>query len=64
MNGLQIHGVTLFLGKIQGRKQECFYFMEGNTQYPVAYIRRECLADAKRLWGTFIGETDEKTNIH
>ena len=55
MDGLKINGVSLFLGKIPSRKQECFYFEEGTALYPVAYIKSELLDDAKRLWGRMIG---------
>jgi hypothetical protein len=44
-------GVKLSFGKLPTRKQECFYFEEDSKIYPVAYIRNEQLADAKRLWG-------------
>jgi len=55
MDGLKINDVSLFLGKIPNRKQECFYFAEGTTLYPVAYIRKESLNDARRLWAKMIG---------
>ena len=53
MDGIKLNGVALFLGEIPGRKQECFYFVEGAVEYPVAYISKQNLADAKRLWGKF-----------
>ena len=56
MDGLKLHNVSLFLGKIPCRKQECFYFAEGTTFLPVAYISETNLPEAKRLWGKFIGE--------
>ena len=56
MNGLRANGVSLFLGKIPTRKQECFYFAEGTSLIPVAYIKKENLDEAKRLWAKFIGE--------
>jgi len=55
MDGLKLNGVTLFLGKIPNRKQECFYFVEGTTLYPVAYIHKELLKDAQRLWDKMLG---------
>lgn len=58
MDGIRINGVGLFLDKIPTRKQECFYFSEGTKVYPVAYVRKEILEDAKRLWGKLIGEGD------
>ncbi len=54
MDGLKVNGVTLSLGKIPGRKQECFYFIEGTMIYPIAYVRKELLADAKRLFRRMI----------
>lgn len=54
MDGLKRNGITLFLGKIPSRKQECFYFLEGTTLYPVAYIRKELLTDIKRLWAIML----------
>ena len=54
MDGIQINGVQLFLGKIPYRKQECFYFLEDNVCYPVAYINKQNLADAKRLWAKLL----------
>lgn len=54
MDGLKINDVTLFIGKIPNRKQECFYFSEGACIYPVAYIRKENFEAAKRLWGKML----------
>ena len=54
MDGLKINGVSLFLGKMPNRKQECFYFAEGTCLYPVAYIRKENLEEAHRLWGKML----------
>lgn len=55
MDGLRINsGVTLFLGKIPLRKQECFYFAEGTSLIPVAYVSEKNLAEAKRLWGRLL----------
>ncbi len=54
MEGLKINEISLFLGKMPGRKQECFYFVEGNHLYPVAYISEKNLLEAKRLWGTML----------
>ena len=58
MNGLRRNNITLFLGKVPCRKQECFYFAEGTTLIPIAYISKTNLAEAKRLWGKFIGEQE------
>ena len=60
MNGIKLNGVTLFLGKIPCRKQECFYFAEGNRLLPVAYISKALLPEAKRLWGKMIREEVDK----
>ena len=54
MNGIEIKDVTLFLGKIPCRKQECFYFEEGVNLFPVAYISEKNLKEAKRLWGKML----------
>ena len=56
MDGIKVRGVTLFLGKIPNRKQECFYFAKGTCLYPVAYIRKENLEEAKRLWSQMVME--------
>jgi len=58
MNGFSANGVKLFLGKVPGRKQECFYFEEGATCYPVAYISKQSLLEAKRLWAKLLGEKE------
>lgn len=50
MDGIKINGITLFLGKLPNRKQECFYFAEGTSLIPVAYIKDSKLKDAKLLW--------------
>jgi len=50
MDGIRINDITLFMGKFPNRKQECFYFAEGANLYPVAYISKENLEEAKRLW--------------
>ena len=50
MDGLKINDVTLFLGKIRGRKQECFYFVVGTYGCPVAYISPKILPEAQRFW--------------
>ena len=63
MDGLKINGVTLFLGKIPNRKQECFYFERGTTLYPVAYVRKELLKDAQVLWGKMIEGINDKSVI-
>lgn len=54
MNGLRIKDVSLYMGKIPGRKQECFYFAEGNNLYPVAFISKNNLENARRLWGKML----------
>lgn len=54
MDGLTIKDVTLFLGKLPDREQECFYFVEGSILYPVAYVSKQHLPNAKRLWGKMI----------
>lgn len=59
MDGLKVNDVSLFLGKIPNRKQECFYFAKGTTLYPVAYIRKGSLKEARRLWAEMIGWWDE-----
>ena len=56
MDGLRINGITLYLGKLPDRKQECFYFEEGAVITPVAYIREELLEDTQRLWSKMLGE--------
>ena len=60
MNGLKLNGVTLFLGKLPGRKQECFYFLEEGGIFPVAYIRKQLLKDTQKLWARMLGEEVEK----
>ena len=52
--------MNVFLGKVPNRKQECFYFAEGAYLYPVAYISKQNLPEAKRLWGEMIGSNPEK----
>ena len=64
MDGLKINGVSLFLGKIPSRKQECFYFAEGTRLYPVAYISDKNLQEAKRLWGQMITPIPCKPDIN
>ena len=59
MDGLKLNGITLFLGKIPVRKQECFYFAEGTSLIPVAYIPKALLPEAKRLWGKMISNKVE-----
>lgn len=56
MDGLKRGGVTLFLGKLPHRKQECFYFAEGATLTPAAYVSERDLPEVKRLWGVLTGE--------
>jgi len=53
MDGLSIHGVSLFLGQLPLRKSWCFYFEADNRVYPVAYVPAKRLEDAKRLWAQF-----------
>ncbi len=54
MDGIKVDETTLFLGKIPNRKQECFYFAEGTRLYPVAYISKGNLSEAKRLWAKML----------
>ena len=54
MNGIKIGEVTLFLGKLPNRKQECFYFEEGATLFPVAYVSAKALPKAKKLWAKMV----------
>jgi len=54
MDGLKIGNIALFLGKIPNRKRECFYFAEGTSLIPVAYITEKNLVEAKRLWSKMI----------
>ena len=54
MDGIKLRDITLFLGRIPNRKQECFYFAEGNCLIPVAYIHKASLKEAKRLWGKML----------
>lgn len=44
--------VKLGIGKLPGRKQECFYFTEDEDRVitPIAYIRKGNLVLAKKLW--------------
>lgn len=63
MDGIKHNGVALFLGKIPGRKQECFYFQEDakqNDETPYAsliriggYVSERDLPEVKRLWEQF-----------
>ena len=50
MYGLKIGEITMFLGKIPNRKQWCFYFAEGTSLIPVAYVADKSLPEAQRLW--------------
>ncbi len=59
MNGIRIGEVTLFLGKLPNRKQECFYFEDG-IFYPVAYIKAKSLPEAKRLWAKMVDAIPER----
>lgn len=59
MDGIKIKDITLFMGNIPNRKQDCFYFAEGTCLYPVAYIRKENLEEAKRLWGKMLDSIQE-----
>ena len=47
--------VKLFIGRLPGRKQECFYFVENETSiFPIAYINNRNLEETKRLWNELI----------
>jgi len=50
MDGIKINGVTLFVGKLPRRKQACFYFTDGTTLFPVAYIRPEYESMVNHNW--------------
>lgn len=50
MDGIKINNVSLFIGKIPTRKQECFYFVDKNGMWPAGYIRAEYLEKTKELW--------------
>uniref|UniRef100_A0A6M3KW17 Uncharacterized protein n=1 Tax=viral metagenome TaxID=1070528 RepID=A0A6M3KW17_9ZZZZ len=52
MDGLKFlrTNIILFLGRLPGRKQECFYFEEDGVIYPIAYISSRNLKEAQRLW--------------
>lgn len=54
MEGIKINGVSLYIGKIPGRKQNCFYFQEGNVIYPVAYIKDRHMKDAEYYWNKML----------
>lgn len=54
MNGIEIKGVTLFLAKIPKRKGLCFYFQEGNSIYPVAYVSDKLEPVAIDKWNKMI----------
>lgn len=56
MNGLKINNITLFVGYLPNRKQACFYFQDGASIYPVAYIKKERMAQTVRLWETMLNE--------
>ena len=65
MDGVKFRNVTLFLGKLPNRKQECFYFSEGNFPLcPVAYIRADRIEAAKRLWAKMLDSIEEDTDDH
>lgn len=53
-------GVVLFIGKLPGRKQECFYFVEDNVIIPVAYINDRYLVETKKLWGKLTAKLPNK----
>ena len=63
MDGLQIReqDIVLFLGKLPNRKQECFYFAEGTSLIPVAYISEKNLPEAKRLWQMMLDAVNKRT---
>ena len=60
MDGIKINEITLFLGKIPNRKQECFYFAEGTNLIPVAYVHKDLIEEAHRLWGNMINALKTK----
>ena len=60
MNGMKIGEVTLFVGKLPNRKQECFYFEKDGTLYPVAYISEEALPRVKQLWAKMVDALPER----
>lgn len=59
--GNERSGVKLFLGRIPGRKQACFYFEEGNRDIPVVYVSEANLPEAERLWLKFQEGFPERT---
>jgi hypothetical protein len=50
VNGIEINGVTLFLGSLPGRKQACFYFAEGSVIYGLGFVSAKNVPQAERLW--------------
>ena len=60
MNGIKTGEVTLFVGKLPNRKQECFYFEKDGTLYPVAYVPKKSLPEAKRLWAKMVDAIPER----
>lgn len=61
MDGLKKNGVTIFLGRIPPRKSLCFYFEEGSSIYPVAYVSKKLEDIAIEKWAKFLsGEPTEE----
>ena len=56
MNGISINGVTLFLGKIPGRRQACFYFLEDGSIHPASFVSSKHLIMTHRLWAKMLRE--------
>ncbi len=65
MNGISQNGVTLFLGKLPGRKQACFYFLflEESSIYPVAFVSSKHLIMAHRLWAKMLSEKAPEVEV-
>ena len=61
MDGIKINGVTLFIGKLPGRKQECFYFQIASRIWPVAYIRSEHIEQATDFWTQMLRGIPDET---
>ena len=59
MNGLKINDVALFIGKLPGRKQNCFYFSEGSKLLPIAYIKDKYMPEVERLWNKMLEKVRE-----
>lgn len=58
--------VKLTIGRLPGRKQECFYFTEKNDQiiWPIAYISERNLAVAERLWNALLKGLSTHYNVN